>query len=595
MDPYIQQNRSFDTDLLVLRSLFALDPNTNLPISTNYILTTDGLGGLVWQNPIINISSSGYGDLATQIALLFGYTSTLSTSLSVTNISVQQALVGLSTLSTTIYSTNTILQTGLSTLSTTIGLGYIAGGITGPQLESSIQGLGTVNYVSSTQLASTTQWLLSSSWYVSSGALQSTTKGLIDIINTTATTGVTNANLISTTAGLQNNLGTVGYISSSTFFSTVNGLATLGYVSSSTLFSTVAGLGLLGYVSTATMNAAITSTTRGLGTLGYVSSGSLLPTLGPSFASTVAGLGTVGYISSSTLNTVLISTNRGLGTFGYVSSTQLASTTAWLLDPSRYISAGNLTSSIASVVAGQGAALTNGALNSSMVGLGSAGYFSSLSIQSTVGSLLNTVNQSTFITVDRAGNVIITGGQTTINNTGNIIYLSTFLFSSVTYKGTNGTISGVVLPTPASGVDMLFSSCVVPFDSMSSFIGPNSRVYLDLFPTFAFNELNTMASKSLITPMSTFLKYGNTTLSPVNTSWLVANSKTTGFSNYFQQQIKLQIPGNLVYNNYANDYIVYHYLPSSLTINLDPGLKGSSITVRYGSTNGVFLSVQNLP
>jgi len=30
-----------------------------------------------------------------------------------------------------------------------------------------------------------------------------------------------------------------------------------------------------------------------------------------------------------------------------------------------------------------------------------------------------------------------------------------------------------------------------------------------------------------------------------------------------------------------------------MTINLDPGLKASSITVRYGSTNSMFVSVQN--
>ena len=40
--------RSFDTDLLIFRSLFAIDSNTNLPVSTQYILATDGIGGLQW-------------------------------------------------------------------------------------------------------------------------------------------------------------------------------------------------------------------------------------------------------------------------------------------------------------------------------------------------------------------------------------------------------------------------------------------------------------------------------------------------------------------------------------------------------------------
>ena len=47
MDPFSQLRRSYDTEMLILRTLFALDPDTNLPISTNFIVTTDGLGGLV--------------------------------------------------------------------------------------------------------------------------------------------------------------------------------------------------------------------------------------------------------------------------------------------------------------------------------------------------------------------------------------------------------------------------------------------------------------------------------------------------------------------------------------------------------------------
>ena len=37
-------------DFTIYRSLLAIDPKTNLPISTNFILSTDGLGELSWQN-----------------------------------------------------------------------------------------------------------------------------------------------------------------------------------------------------------------------------------------------------------------------------------------------------------------------------------------------------------------------------------------------------------------------------------------------------------------------------------------------------------------------------------------------------------------
>jgi len=44
-------------DLTVLRSLFALDPNTNIPISTNWFLTADGIGGLQWESMAWNMST----------------------------------------------------------------------------------------------------------------------------------------------------------------------------------------------------------------------------------------------------------------------------------------------------------------------------------------------------------------------------------------------------------------------------------------------------------------------------------------------------------------------------------------------------------
>ena len=44
-------------DATIYRSLLAIDPITNFPISTNYILSTDGFGDITWQNVLYNISS----------------------------------------------------------------------------------------------------------------------------------------------------------------------------------------------------------------------------------------------------------------------------------------------------------------------------------------------------------------------------------------------------------------------------------------------------------------------------------------------------------------------------------------------------------
>ena len=608
MDPYIQQNRSFDTDLLILRSLFALDPNTQLPISTGYILSTDGVGGLTWVNPIL------FGGISLPML-----TSTVT---------------GLGTLA---YVSTSFLDNALT--STTQGLGLL-NYVSSSQLASTVQGLGTVGYVSTQGLNSllgSTVRGLGTAGYVSTATLGSTLQSTTAFIFNPVRY-ISSGNLISTTSGILNNTGF--YATFDSLYSTTAGLGTIGYLSASTLLvslpSTVAGLGQAGYVSTTGLRTALLSTVTGLGTASYVSS------LTPALPSTVEGLGTVDYVSVSkmvqyvtdalanigtngnyvsapTLNAALVSTNEGLATFGYISTASLASTlqstTAFLFDPVRYISAGNLVSTTQGVLAAQTSAVNNAALQSTVAGLGNSGYVSSLSLrstitglgsasyistlslQSTVTKLLDVASSNTFINIDRAGNLTITGGNVYVSTlVGNVIYLSTFMFSSVTYRGTNGNIDGVVLPNPISGRDLIFSTCVVPFDTMSSYMNTRSRIYVDIYPTFAFNELNTGATGSMVLPLSTVL-YRGTTLVPnvTNTSYLVANSKTAGFSNYFQASVKLQIPGSEVAGQFANEFRLYHYMPNALTLGLDPGLKSNAVTIQYSSTNGIFLSLQNLP
>jgi len=449
--------------------------------------------------------------------------------------------------------------------------------------------------------------------------------------------------------------------------STSQGLGTLGYISTaalrSSLTSTVQGLGSAGYVSTSFMANYVTVAVANAGTSGnYVS----VPTLNLTINTTVAGLGTVGYVSTSYLVNYVTNALNNVGTSGsYVSTPTLdlalTSTTSYIFDSERYLSTGALTSTtvgilatatsgiavgtlntalvstvaglgsggnngyissltlktaLTSTVAGLGSGGNNGyissltlnrALTSTVAGLGSGGingYISTLSLQSTTQQLTDMIMGGTTVTVDRAGNLIIQGGTINVGSmTGSIIYVSTFIQSSVTYSGTNGTMSGTVLPDPNTGTDMMFSTCIIPFNTMSSFMNANSRINLDVFPTFAFNELNSGSTRSLVTPISTFIQYGSLApsannsnlLKYVNTSFLIANSKTSGFSNYFQQQLRIQIPGSAIYGAFSNDYILYHYMPGGLTINLNPGLKASSITVNYSSTNSVFISVQNLP
>jgi hypothetical protein len=112
---------------------------------------------------------------------------------------------------------------------------------------STIDGLGTLGYISTQQLLSTVL-------------------GLGNVFISTGTPGygdVTSAELISTTIGLGNiylSTTELGQVLSTQLLSTTSGLGQL-YLSSPSLISTVDGLGSIGYISTS----ALTSTFQGLG------------------------------------------------------------------------------------------------------------------------------------------------------------------------------------------------------------------------------------------------------------------------------------------------------------------------------------------
>ena len=114
MDPYIQNNRSYDTDLLILRSLFALNPDTNLPISTNYIMTTDGAGGISWIDPII----FGGISLPNLVSTVGGLGSIRYVSTSYLNTALTSTAQGLATLN---YVSTSYLNTALTSSITRLG------------------------------------------------------------------------------------------------------------------------------------------------------------------------------------------------------------------------------------------------------------------------------------------------------------------------------------------------------------------------------------------------------------------------------------------------------------------------------------------
>ena len=291
--------------------------------STNYMSYTDYISSAAG---ILNQISTTL--FLSGISTIYVYDGNLI-NFSVGSITYDQS--DISTLSTAtnsrIISTNTALSAQnegnlLSTFSTVLGLGTL-GYVSSTQLTSTTQGLGTIGYISTTQLTSTIQGL-GTIGYISTAQLISTVAGLgtLGYISTSFTNNI----LQSTVTGINNNLGSLGYVSSSTLEASIqsttqgltNSLGTLGYVSTLSLQSTTQGLydGFGNYyISTAGLNTIIQSSIEGLGTVGYLSTSQLNDALtssfnalftynlisSPNLKSTIDNLGSMGYISTATL------------------------------------------------------------------------------------------------------------------------------------------------------------------------------------------------------------------------------------------------------------------------------------------------------
>ena len=288
-------------------------------ISTSQLLSSiTGLGN-------IYVSSTQLQSTVNGLALI-GYIST--TQLTSSIVGTQNIFVSsLSLASTTQAIENNILSTntGLGALGYVSSLQLVS---TVSGIDNTLiviqNGLASLGYLSTTQLISTVNGL--GSLYVSTSQLTSTTTGLENMVLSTINTtfpstiiGLGTFGYISSSQ-LTSSFQGVNYIIQPETTSTIVGLGTFGYISSLDGFfpSTITGLGTFGYISSYQLVSSFqgvnniiqpetTSTITGLGTFGYISTSAL--------TSTIVGLGTIGYISCSQLT----STVTGLGDI-YVSS-----------------------------------------------------------------------------------------------------------------------------------------------------------------------------------------------------------------------------------------------------------------------------------
>jgi hypothetical protein len=373
------------------------------------------------------------------------------------------------------------------------------------------------------------------------------------------------------------NLGTVGYVSTATMSTYVGEAMSTFTTSPSTISTLVPSLSTFQYANSSTIStldgsirASSISTVSGLSNLGYIITRQL--------ASTIDGLGQVGYISTIATPMSLQSTVTGLGSVGYISSSTLLNTINTM--GNIYVSTTSLTSTVG--------------------GLSTFGYPTNIDLSTAILGISAAKNSIRFDTV---GNVILSGSSNliTFTNTSAVIYVSTFYQSSMIYSGApvGSTIVGRLLNTN----DMEFSTATIRLDAFSSFINNNSRVTLDIYPTYVFTKLGTGATKPVVVAMSTLLKSGNTVLlnTAVTNSLFVGNTRvllesglTVDSSNVYNQPIKLTVPIPHVWD-YTNPYTLYHYMPSSIQTNqLQNAIHSTIVTPYFGSTGSIYVSVQNL-
>jgi hypothetical protein len=513
----------------------------------------------------------------------FGYISSLSS----LTISTLFNTGSISTYSLEVYGSNTLTNSGSTILRGAIyleGPTYVAGQITGASntiatssdLVSSIQGIGTIGYLSTlSSLYLSTGNLKTQNIETSTVSFKDTVNGELKLLNssnnalyfngTLVGSGsiinnfITNVYQVSTVSTLTANDNVVistalnvllnpDYFSSLTFstgalrVSTVefvdtqtqaiqllavkdgqlqlNGAAIAGDVTSSNLVSTVQGLGTSQYISTS----ALVSTVVNLGSLGYISTPSLVSTINGSLSTFSTALGPLTGGGGGGITTAnLISTVQGLATYGYISSLSLNSTIVGL-GTSRYVSTLSL--------------------NSTVLGLGTYGYISTQSLQSTVRGLGQTYvsTLSTFSTLLGANfntNTLFASNATMSNltvstltfNTGDgfidfpdirALSMSTFLINTSTINvGALVSTQGLEVSSVNGGIPINLSnmtSTIVGLGTLgyiSSGGGGGGITTADLTSTVAGLEYITVVSTNAIvlsTSMSNYALTASTSL-----------------------------------------------------------------------------------
>ena len=266
-----------------------------------------------------------------------------------------------------------------------------------------------------------------------------------------------------------------------------------------------------------------------------------------SFTSTIRNLGIAGYISSSQLissvgnllsnagQANLISSLIGLGTFGYISTLSLQSTVSFILNNNTGVTPAQLISSVDYLLSNTGGT-SQTTINSTIQGLGTYSYVSSLSLQSTVTNIL--ANASGISQQNLTSSLI---------GLGTFGYLSSFVIPA--FLSTSALLTSSIR-TSTLQTNTLFASSI----NTSSLI--TSTAYVS-----SLNVLSETISSSFISSLIVFAENVSSlnvsTLSSFFTNTSTLTTTQINFGSGFGYLIMPDIQPNTVYTSTVTTSNIY--------------------------------------
>ena len=624
---YISSGNLFSTSISLLGFIDGFVNSQGSAISsftvtgTVNFFSTLSIGTFVYVNGNISTLSTSVGDAIVNLGTTPGYLSSLQSqvlstgTIGLSSINFVDTVTGVTQL---VAITNGIFQ---------VNGASITGDVSKGDLTSTVIGLGTAGYLSSIVWDSV----------ISTANLTDliSTANLADLISSANLTGlISTANLsgLISTANLTDLISTAnlnGLVNSADLTGLISTANLTDLISTANLTDLISTANLTGLISTSFFDTQITSSLIGLGNLGFLSSyNTRNVSTGTVQASSItfidinvppsvgAGLPSLLYASSGKLmfngafatgvgaaagvsqliagNGISLTPEIGTGTVTLTAT--IANMVGLISTPNvaNIVSTANLNGLVST-------SFFDSQITSSLNGLGTAGYISSTQLQSTVVAL----KQSFFVVNTDSLYLIGSGNTLVVSSLRELVYLSSFIQSTVTYKGSNGNIA----PQWNAGTQPIsFTTANLQLDSFSTLITSRATVTIEVLGNFAFSPLG-LAQSPVPIYMSSFVQSGASGNSnylssqmfqnmffPSNYNSGTAGGLYGGISNYFSPSIKMSIPGSVIQSFYRNAPLVLgHYLPNAVTLATTQGFLNSNASVFFGSTNSVFISVQNVP